>query len=414
MVETMIRGARAFRGNVTVDGSTSRMFPLSATGARGIELVGNKSATYEELYRTQLWVQVVVNRLARSIGRLPLKVFVNPDEPAERERVRTGPLAELLAMPEPRKGPNAMKQAIVSNVAIHGNAVLVKSSPRVGIPPTSLLSSSAAYWSARLDGAGELWYVFSPGHKPPIYFRPEEVLHFKWWAAGNGLWATSPLDALRTTLATEDASQRLTIASFENGSRPDGAFSVEGKMLPDAAERMRAELRKIYGGVDNAFKMALLEGGAKWQSMSHTLVESELINLRKLDREEVAAAYNLPPPVIGILDRATFSNITEQHLMEYVDSIQPWTSMLEEVFAIQLIAPEPTMAGQYVEHDFNAVLAGDPVKRIEVLTKAVGGPFMTPNEGRATQNMPPLDDPDANRLNPAPSVAGRQSDNGNN
>ncbi|MBI5289703.1 MAG: phage portal protein, partial [Chloroflexi bacterium] len=245
-------------------------------------------------------------------------------------------------------------------------------------------------------------------------FRPEEVVHFRWWAAGSGRRAASSLEALRTTLMTEDATQRMTIASFENGARPEGAFSVDGVLKPEEMERARAVLQQTYGGVDNAFKLAVLDHGAKWISMSHTLVDSELINLRKLTREEVAAAYNIPPPVIGILDRATFSNISEQHLMEYMDTIQPWTTMIEEDLAVQLIDLEPTMAGQYAEFDFNAVLAGDPVRRIEVLTKAIGGPFMTANEGRATQNLPPLPDTQAERLAPPANASVKGDGSGGN
>lgn len=410
IASTVVRGAQRMRAGVTLDGREvdGRMFPIDGPG-RSIALVGNKSATFEELYRTQVWVQAVVNRLARSIGRLPLKIYVNPDEPRERERVRKGTLAELLARPGPKLGPNALKQAIVSDVAIHGNAIVVKRRGVIGGPPVELVASSAAYWRVLALPGGDVRYQFSGG-QGPIYFYPDEVLHFRWWAGGAGMWAASALDSLRTTLMAEDAAQRLQIAAFENGNRPLGSYSVEGAPPVEQIERVRAQLQEIYGGVDNAFKIAIMTHGAKWQPMSHTLVDSDLVKLRQLNREEVAAAYNMPPPVIGILDRATFSNITEQHLMEYVDTVQPWTDMIQEVFAIQLVADERLMEGQYVEFDFNAVLSGDPVKRIEVLTKAIGGPFMTANEGRATQNLPPIDDEAADRLAPPPNASIRGGD----
>ena len=40
----------------------------------------------------------------------------------------------------------------------------------------------------------------------------------------------------------------------------------------------------------------------------------------KLRREECAAAYHIPQPMVGILDHATFSNIREQHKKLYQDS----------------------------------------------------------------------------------------------
>lgn len=410
---TIIRGARsAYRAAVTLDGREvgGRLFPLDGM-SRGITLVGNQHATYEELYRTQIWVHTVVNRLARSIARLPLKVYVNPDEPGERERVREGALAELLERPGPRLGINELKQEIVSNVAIHGNCVLVKRRPRPGAPVTELIPSSYAYWRPTRGQDGEVTYWFR-GHGAAIPFRPEEVIHFHWWKPGNGLEAPSPLEALRTTLMVEDAAQRLAIAAFENGNRPEGAFSIEGHIDKARLAELRERLQEVYGGVDNAFKLAILTHGAKWLPMSHNMVDSELINLRKLSREEVAAAYNVPPPVIGILDRATFSNITEQHLMEYMDTIQPWGAMIEEAFAVQLIADEPLMVGQYAEFDYGGVLAGDPVKQVEVLTKAVGGPIFTPDEARARLNMPPLNTPQSSTLAPPANASIKGGESG--
>ena len=52
-----------------------------------------------------------------------------------------------------------------------------------------------------------------------------------------------------------------------------------------------------------------------------TAEEAQYIETRKLNREEVCAAYDVPPPVVHILDRATFSNITEQMRSMYRDTM---------------------------------------------------------------------------------------------
>jgi HK97 family phage portal protein len=242
--------------------------------------------------------------------------------------------------------------------------------------------------------------VFQPGNGQSLLFRPEDVIHFRWWAAGNGLRAPSALEALRTTLMAEDATQRMIISTFENGSRPSGLVSVDGTLNKQAHTEVREQLTQLYAGVDNTGRVALFDRAAKWQPMAHNLVDSDVFKIRQLNRDEVAAAFNMPPTSIGILDRATFSNITEQHLMEYMDTIQPVTTLVEETIQTQLIAPEPLLGGAYVEFNFNAVLQGDPVKATETMVKAVGGPFMTVNEGRGRMNLPPLggEDLDAVRM----------------
>lgn len=407
---TMVRGARAA---VTLGGSDWGDGKFVTTRGRNsggsIALVGNKSATYEALYRTQPWVRAAVDRVAHGIGRLPWAAYIDAKQPGERSKQRTGPLAELLDSPFERGTPSLLKQAIVKNLKIHDNAILVKVRPGPGRPPGELLPSSFAYWTVvpGTEGRRIDWYVFNgeiAGKATRFPFRPEEVIHFHNWGTGNGLTGDSPMEALRTTLMIEDATQRAIIAAFENGVRPIGGYSVDGQLKKETAERLRAQLNEVYGGVDQAFKIMLLEGGAKWQEMSHNFVDADLTNIRKLTPVEVAAVMNVPQPSIGILDHATFSNVTEQHLMEYQDTQQPITVLIEETLQEHLVRPEPTMRGQYVEFNFKEVLKGDPIKEMEAGNKAVGGPWMTVNEFRATQNMPPIDGGDV--LNTAPNTAG--------
>ena len=418
LLKTAVQG---FRASVTLDNiNLSQDYGGGRSGSRiasggRIDLVGNKHATYEMLYQTQPWVHAGVNRIARGIGRLPWAAYMNAEQEGERERQRQGPLAELLERPflygKARPGrqragtPSLFKQAVLTNLLVHGNFVVPKVRPGVGRPPSELPPSSFAFWEIIADGEEVLWYVFHGAGGAKVPFRPDEVMHFRPYGVGRGTYADSAMEALRRTLMLEDATQRTVIAAFENGARPIGAYSVDVQLQDQTAKRLRAQLNETYGGADNFYKIMLLEGGAKWQDMSTNFVDSELAKIRMLNREEVAAVLNTPPPTIGILDHATFSNVTEQHLMEYQDTYGVWTTLIEETFQNELIDLEPTMSGQYVEFNYKEVLRGDPVKELEVGVKAVGGPIMTADEFRATQNLPPMGG-DAARLNPSPTTPG--------
>lgn len=360
-----------------------------------VALASGSYSTYEAIYRSNLWVYAAVNWLVRGVGRLPWASYVDAEREGERNKVRSGILAELLERPYDGGSATQLKQSIVGNLCLYGNAIVVAYSPEIGIPPTELIPSSWAYWRVDTDELGRpRYYVFQAANGQMIPYNPWEVIHFRFWGPGPNMVGTSPMEPLRRTLQLDDAAIRTHLSSYEKGMRPVGAYSVDGVLKPETATRLRHQLNEVYGGVDNAFKVMLLEGGAKWQPMGGTLVDSELINTRKLTREEVVAAYNVPPPVVGILDRATFSNITEQHIMGYQDTLQPYTSLIEETIQTQLIDNQPLMADQYVEFSYKEVLKGDPVREIESLVRATGGPYLTLNEARATQNLPPVADGD--------------------
>jgi HK97 family phage portal protein len=161
---------------------------------------------------------------------------------------------------------------------------------------------------------------------------------------------------------------------------------------------LREDVTEIYGGVDNGGKPALLPPGIEWKIVGHSAVEAELIDQRKVAREEVAAVYMIPPPMIGILDKATYSNISVQRQMAYTDSLGPPLVMIEQAInaiLIQGLLREPDV---YVEFDFSGVLRGDTAKEIEALRNAIGTALLTPNEGRTILNRPPSAEPGADEL----------------
>jgi HK97 family phage portal protein len=141
----------------------------------------------------------------------------------------------------------------------------------------------------------------------------------------------------------------------------------DSKLKREEREELRQEIHDTHGGVDQAFRLMLLSGGMDFKGMSQTAVEAELIEQRKLDREEVAAVYDIPPPLIGILDHATYSNVAEMHRMLYVTVLGPPLVMLEETIKAELIDPEPAWEGHFVEFDLSEVLKGDTLKEIQAL-----------------------------------------------
>jgi phage portal protein BeeE len=117
-----------------------------AEGAIG--LVGGYAASYAAMYQRQPWVYIAVNKLSRGIGRLPLKVYHGE----ERERDRDSPLAKLLARPYPGGTPFGLKSAIVGDLGIYGNAIVIKQGGGGARIPQALYPVSPLGWSIADDG----------------------------------------------------------------------------------------------------------------------------------------------------------------------------------------------------------------------------------------------------------------------
>lgn len=362
-------------------------------------------ASYATIYRTQPVVAAAVNKLARQIATLPLKVFRRGGE-FERERLdATHPLVRLLNRPLPRRGAVHAKQWMIFPALLHGNSLVGKLRAEPDGPPVMLLPldwpSLSAYaeqgqfvewWSTVQFDGGERW------------IRAQDAIHLAWESPAGEI-GVSPLEQLGTTIQLEDAAKRQQKAAFRNGIFPSIAVSLGGQNgRPPSADMVamtRDSLNTLHSNPDQAFKALLLAPDTSVTPLAITAREAELTDTRRVNHEEVAMCYDVPPPLLGDLRHATLANLAEFSRQFYTDIIRPWLTLIEETLQAQLIDSEPWgEAGLYVEFDLSEKLKGEPKEQAEVAEIGIRSAQLTPNEARAVQNRQPEGDP-ADPGNPA-------------
>jgi phage portal protein BeeE len=135
----------------------------------------------------------------------------------------------------------------------------------------------------------------------------------------------------------------------------------------------------------------VLEEGMTLREASFSPQEAEFLEGRMLTMEQAARMFHIPPPLVGILRYATYSNITEQHKMLYQDVLAPWCVMLQEEMELQLLPEFGDVENVYLEYNLEGKLAGSFEEQSRALSTAVGGPYMTRNEARGRMNLPQKD-----------------------
>jgi phage portal protein BeeE len=170
----------------------------------------------------------------------------------------------------------------------------------------------------------------------------DTVLHIAWWSP-LGPAGCQPAAAARRHAEHRGRRAAPPEAMLANGARPPSAITVDKEFLgsrrPSARScsptcaRTSRDLRRPR----EQRPPALLPPGLDWKPVGHTAVEAALIDQRKVAREEVCGVYQIPPPMLGILDRATFSNIEVQREMAYTDSLAPPLVLIEQALNAQLV-----------------------------------------------------------------------------
>lgn len=387
-----------------------------------IQLADGLSVDYYELWRTQPAVRTCVSFLARNIAQLGLHVFRRKGD-ADRERLTEHALAVLLGEPNAWTTRYRMMDSLIHDLAIFDVAYWQKAIPKDG-GPVSLVRLPPPMVTPK----GDNWLTPDEfelkGSKGSKMVPAESVVFFRGYSGMGDTFGSSPLESLRRTLSEEYESSRMREQVLKNGARVSGYLErpAEAKeWSPEARTRFVESWRAQYSG--NGPQVGgtpILEGGMKFTAASQTATELQYIESRKLTREEVAAAYFIPPPMIGILDHATFSNIEEQHKMLYADTLGPWLTMISEEIALQLTPVLPDPAGVYVEFNLAEKLRGSFEARAASLQTSVGGPYLTVNEARAMDNRTPIEGGDQlirplnvtqnGDQNPIPAEAGNEGD----
>ncbi len=182
------------------------------------------------------------------------------------------------------------------------------------------------------------------------------------------------------------AMERHGATFFGNGANPGGALTHPAELSDRAYERLQASLAEGLSGA-NANTPLLLEEGMSWQQFSATNEQSQFIEGRKFQVTEAARRVRIAPHKVGDLERATFSNI-EHQAIEYVqDSLLPWALRWENAFNLQVIGTDKV----YAELLFDMLLRGDSTARSAVYSQALQNGWMTVNDVRRRENLPPIE-----------------------
>ena len=343
-------------------------------------------------------VRICVDFLARNIAHLGLHVYTR-NEDNDRERVRDHRAVQVLKQPLPTKFKVTQFQLVESAVAdmlISGNGYLLKHRNGDG----EIIALQRVPYML-MSVKGELVPTkYKIGYIEKEY-KPEDIIHFRFYNPENSTIGVSPLEGLREVLAEEWEKSKYSSGFWKNAARISGVIErpLEAKEMSEAAARnFRQQWQEMYAGEDNSGKTALLEEGMVFKPMSFSPKETEYIESRKLNREECARAYHIPPPMVGILDRSTFSNITELHKSLYMDVLSPMCARLEDDWDLQYLSEFKDLKGAYTEFNIDEKLQSDFSMQLESLRQSVGVPYMTPNEGRAILNLPRLKNPLADTL----------------
>lgn len=312
-----------------------------------------------------------------------------------RERADGNPLYGVLHdIANPAQSAFEFRELMVRCLDLHGNAFArIERNARGQVTalwpllPGDVQIEQLPLPTGDLLPGGRLRYRVFNGRRVEVLLQ-EDVLHIR-GASRDGLVGQSPIAIARGALGLALAHQQTAQSLSSNSLRPSGLLSYPQMLTREQRQVLRDSAMQEFGGPANAGKMAITDGGAKYETLSFSPEDAQFLEQRKLANEDVARIFGLPPTSVGITDRATYSN-TEQEATALVrNALGPLAGRIEAAMHRCLL----TEAGRrtlYVEHELDGLLRGDIKSRFEAYRLGRETGVYSPNDIRRKENEPPL------------------------
>ena len=251
------------------------------------------------------------------------------------------------------------------------------------------------------DNAGRLGYRVSV-QAGDVVLDPADVVHVP-GLSPDGSVGYRLLHVARETLGFALSAQRHGAAFMGNAARPSGLLQTMGQLNDNARENLRRSWQYLHGGSANAGKVAILEEGLTFTPYQQTNEQSQYKDILSFLIYEVARFLNCPPSKLHSLEKATWGNLETLNQDYLTTTLRPWLIKWEKELERKLLTPAER-AELYIEFDTTNLLRADIGTRYNAYGVALSNGFLTVDEVRARENLPPLPQPVAPPQN-APEVA---------
>ena len=334
-------------------------------------------------------VHSCVKILSETIASLPLRLF-RKDEKVRFAKAVEHPLYECLHSAVNEEMTSfQFRETMMASVLLWGNAYARIIRNKQG-QVKELWFLKPQYMVVDRDiHTGKITYTYTDDVTNETYtYTPKQIFHLR-TAMIDGVKGISPIEQASGAIGLALAAERYGAKFFGNGAKPGGVLEHPG-VIKDP-EKLRESWNKVYQGVSNANKIAVLEEGLKYKAISISPNAAQFLKTRKYQVEEICRIFRVPPHLVCDLDGATFSNIEHQGISFVTHTIRPWLVRWEQAIARCLLSDAERKI-YYAKFNVDGLLRGDYQSRMEGYSIGRQNGWLTANDIRKLENMPPLPD----------------------
>lgn len=250
----------------------------------------------------------------------------------------------------------------------------------------------------RREGAGDQrLYAYQRDDGSYMGIDQSQILHVP-GVGYDGLRGMSPISyAARQAVGLALAAEEYSARFFGSGAHPDVVLEASGTLTDDQINQLRRVWQSKYSGLDNSHLPMVLANGLKHSQLTMNSNDAQLIESRTFQVSDICRIFGVPPHMAGETTKASSWGSGVEHMsIGFVTwTLKPHLTRFEQELNRKLFP----RGDYYCEFNTAGLLRGDSTARSDYIQKALGGSggpgYMTVNEVRGLENLPPIDGGDA-------------------
>lgn len=338
------------------------------------------------------WVFACITRISRTIIAQPMHLYRKTGaDPDDWEEITDHPLLDLLRRPNLLIPGSDLFEIWSQHEDLVGNAYwFLEGVKNETDQPTGIMPLNPSYITIEKSKDGEeiLYKYQTPQNNKLETYRQFQILHFRMANPNSPFIGKGPAEGSMDSIDTDNWMREWNRRFFQNGAVGSAILETE-ETTSEGVRLLRESFEDRHKGVANSHKTMVLPRGIKLADKGYGQKEIDFSESRKQTRDEITAVFGVPPIVLGLglgesINRAT-AETQEYVFAKYTirPKLRHFETYLNEFLVIRY--------GDDLAIEFDDPVPENFDQKIAYYQSGLAGSaFLSINEVRAKEGMPPI------------------------
>jgi phage portal protein BeeE len=348
--------------------------------------------------------------ISEGVAQLPFKLYREGKDGSKTLAKDHDLYYVLNRRPNPWMTSFQFREALTLHAVLTGNGYAFKNRVAAGGPVKELIPLVPNRVQCTQGPDWELQYRISPAMAGSTRKTTSFICVVRAGAATSAWMRCRPREM---PSGSRSPRKRPTRACTPTAAQPGGVLSVKGALDDAGRARLKEGWKQFQEGLSNKFKTAVIDQEATWTPLAMTGVDSQHIETRKFQIEEICRALRVFPQMVMHSDKtSTFASAEQFFLAHVVHTLMPWIERWEQTVGCFML--DDRELDIVPKMNVTALLRGTALDRSTYFSRALGSggspAWMTQDEVRALDELNPLGGEAAQLPKPTNVPAASQSE----